>query len=369
MKFAAAVMRNVGAPLTIEEIEVGSLGPNDVLVRLHAAGLCHTDMEVMQGAVASPPCPCILGHEGAGVVEKIGKDVTRVRPGDHVVCAVFASCGTCFYCAKGQPMFCEEVLSSLRQGTIRGGAPRMSQGARPVHHFLGVSCFAEYTILPEAGAIVIPPEIGFDTACLIGCCVTTGVSAVTRVAKVPIGASVAVVGCGPIGLNVLQGARIVSAETIIAIDTNRQRLELARSFGATHTLNPAEGDVIEAVKSLTSGRGVDYAFEAAGNDASIQTSLEITRPGGDVLILGKTPLDHKVPIRFGSIMSEKKIMRSTLGGGFSREDFPALCRLYLGGKLKLDELISRRIGLHAINEGFADVKDSKLIRAVIEMHT
>lgn len=367
MRFAAALLREVGSPLTVEEIEARPLGPTDVLVRLHASGLCHTDLEAIQGTYAAP-APCVLGHEGAGVVEAVGSNVSRVAVGDHVICAIFAGCGNCFYCTRGQAMFCEDVLQAQRRGTIRGGAPRLSQRGQTIHHFLGVSCFAEYTVVPESGAIVIPREIGFEKACLIGCCVTTGVSSVTRVGKVPIGSSVAAVGCGPIGLNVLQGARIANAGPIIAIDTSKDRLALARLFGATHTINPGTDDVLSVVKSLTSGRGVDYAFEAGGNDVTIRTSLEITRPGGNVLILGKTPMDHNISIRFGSIMSEKKIMRSTLGGCVSHEDFPALCRLYLDGKLKLDELITSRISLDEINEGFAAVREGKLIRAVIEMH-
>jgi S-(hydroxymethyl)glutathione dehydrogenase/alcohol dehydrogenase len=368
VRFSAAIFRGVGSSLSIEEVEVGPLGPSDVLVRIHASGLCHTDREVMQGGVLART-PCILGHEGAGVVEAVGSGVTRVTRGDHVLCGGYGgACGHCYYCRRSQPMFCEQLSSSRQQGTIPNGPPRFMQAGKPIHHFICTSCFCEYTVVPEGGAIPIPREIPFDRACIIGCCVTTGVASVTRVADVEVGASVAVVGCGPVGLNVLQGATLANAGAIIAIDTNPDRLAMALQFGATHTFSPKSCDVVSEVKSLTGGRGVDYAFEAAGNDASIQSSLEITRPGGEVLILGKTPLDHHVPVRFGSIMSEKKIMRSTLGGARQLDDFPMLCRLYLDGKLKLDELISRRISLNDINAGFDELDNSNLIRAVIEMH-
>lgn len=368
MEFSAAIARRAGDPLSIERVKIGSLGPSDVLVRIHAAGLCHTDREVMTGSVATV-FPCILGHEGAGVVEAVGSAVTRVKKGDHVVCSIYGgACGHCFYCRKSQRMFCEEISASKSLGTIPKGMPRFTQGEQPLHHFLCTSCYAEYTVLPEGGAVAIPREVPFEQACILGCCVTTGFGAATRVTNVPIGASVAVIGCGPIGINVLQGASVAGAADIIAIDTNPDRLVLAQQFGATCVLSPKTQDVIAEIRKITHGRGVDYAFEAGGNDQTIQLSLEVTRPGGHVTILGKTPPDHHIPIRFGAIMGGKTILRSTLGGAHEHEDFPRLCRLYLDGRLKLDELITRRIGLADINDGMKDLDNAFGLRTVIRMH-
>lgn len=363
MEFRAAVLHDVGAPLVIERIRMTGLHRGDVLVRIGASGLCHTDLEVIQGSLAYP-LPIVLGHEGAGVVEAVGEGVTQVAPGDHVVCSWNPHCGHCFYCERDQPILCEPYTGNVRRGLLLDGASRYEFAGRPLHHFSVMSSHAEYCVVPESGAVRVPREIPFDRACLIGCGVMTGVGAVVRLARVEAGSSVAVVGCGAVGLNCLQGAVIQRAATIVAVDTDPARLEMARDFGATHTVLAGEG-ALETVKSLTAGRGADYVFESAGAESALQQMLEFVRPGGQAVILGKTNVNRQVSLRFGAMMGEKRIIRSSYGGARPQRDFPWLAKLYLDGVLKLDELITRRLRLEEINEGFAAMTRGEIVRAVV----
>jgi len=364
MEFRAAVLHAPGTPLAIERIRMTGLQRGDVLVRIRASGLCHTDLEVMQGAIAYP-MPMILGHEGAGVVEATGEGVSAVSPGDHVVCSWNPHCGHCWYCERDQPILCEPYLGNMRRGRLLDGGSRYELGGRPVHHFSVVSSHAEYCVVPESGAVRVPPEIPFDRACLIGCGVMTGVGAACRLAKVEAGASVAVIGCGAVGLNCVQGARIQRAAIIVAVDTDPVRLERARAFGATHGILAGEGAADE-LRALTAGRGADYVFESAGAESALQLMLEVLRPGGQAVILGKTAVSKKVSLRFGSLMGEKRIIRSSYGGARPRRDFPWLAGLYLDGTLKLEELITRRMRLEEINAGFDAMSRGELLRAVLQ---
>ncbi len=365
MEFRAAVLHKVGEPLAIERVTMTGLVRGDVLVRIRASGLCHTDLEVIQGSLAYP-MPIILGHEGAGIVEAVGDAVTEVEPGDHVVCSWNPHCGHCFYCARDLPILCEPFIRNQPAGRLLDGQTRYRLRGKPVHHFSVVSSHAEYCVVPESGAVRVPKELPFDRACLIGCGVMTGVGAVARLARVEAGASVAVIGCGAVGLNCVQGAVIQRADTIIAIDTDAAKLAMAKTFGATHTIR-AGAEALDAVKTLTSGRGADYVFECAGSEPSLQLMLEIVRPGGQAVILGKTNVNNKVSLRFGSMMGEKRIIRSSYGGARPRRDFPWLAKLYLEGTLKLDELITRRLRLEDINAGFEAMTRGELVRAVVEM--
>jgi len=360
----AAVLREVAKPLTIGRVEIGALKPRDVLIRLGASGLCHTDLEVMLGSLQLP-LPIVLGHEGAGVVEAVGGEVTLVRPGDHVVCSWSPNCGHCFYCDQGQPILCEAVVAAAASGHLPDGQSRLRVSGEKLHHFSVVSSHAEYCVVPEAGAVPVPRELPFDRACLIGCGVMTGVGAVVRCARVSPGSSVVVVGCGAVGLNVLQGARFANARTIIAVDISDRHLAMAPGFGATQTIHAAREDVTAAVRALTGGRGADYAFEAAGNEASLQQALEAARPGATVVILGKTSVNAKVSLRFGSLMGEKRIVRSSYGGARPRVDFPRIARAYLAGQLRLDELITQRLALGDINAGFEGMQRGEVTRAVV----
>ena len=365
MEFRAAVLHEVGAPLEIERVTMTGLRRGDVLVKVRASGLCHTDLEVIQGSLAYP-MPIVLGHEGAGIVQAVGDGVTAVSPGDHVVCSWNPHCGQCFYCERDLPILCEPFIRNQPAGRLLDGESRYRLNGKPLHHFSVVSSHAEYCVVPESGAVRVPKEIPFDRACLIGCGVMTGVGAVARLAKVEAGASVAVIGCGAVGLNCVQGAVIQRAETVIAIDTDPAKLGLAKTFGATHgVLSGAQA--LNEVKALTSGRGTDYVFECAGSEPSLQLMLEIVRPGGQAVILGKTNVNSKVSLRFGSMMGDKRIIRSSYGGARPRRDFPWLAKLYLEGTLKLDELITRRLKLEDINAGFAAMTKGELVRAVMEM--
>lgn len=366
MKFQAAILAAVGAPLVIDEVEISALQPDDVLVRNEASGLCHTDLEVMTGSLAYP-LPIVLGHEGAGIVEAIGSAVTRVRPGDRVVCSWNPFCGHCFYCQRDTPILCEPFTRHQPRGLLMDGASRLSwQGSR-LHHFSVVSSHAHYSVVPESGAIAVPAAIPADRACLIGCGVMTGVGAVMRHARVEAGASVLVIGCGAVGLNALQGARLAQAGHVMAVDRDPAKLATAQGFGA-HETAMADEHALEKIRAATAGRGADYVFECAGAEASLQLALEAVRPGGQVVILGKTEVNRMVSLRFGSLMGEKRIVRSSYGGARPRRDFPWLAQLYLDGRLKLDELITHRYPLGGINDGFAAMARGEVIRAVLQMN-
>src|SRR6266478_1067308 len=334
----AAVLHEVGKPLQVERVHIADLGPRDVLIRLGASGLCHTDLEVMRGSLLLP-LPIVLGHEGAGRVEAVGRDVTRVRSGDHVVCSWSPNCGQCYYCDHDQPILCERVVAAVTGGHLPDGRSRLRLGDGTLHHFSVVSSHAEYCVVPEAGAVPVPAEVPFDRACLIG--------------------------CGAVGLNVLQGARLAGARRIIAVDLSERHLAMAPGFGATHTLHATREDVTAAVRALTSGRGADYVFEAAGTEASLQQALEAARPGASVVILGKTAVNARVSLRFGSLMGEKRIVRSSYGGARPRVDFPRIAQAYLDGQLRLDELITHRLGLADINAGFEGMERGEVTRAVV----
>jgi len=365
MTFRAAVLNQVGAPLTIETLAMAPLQANDVLVRVRASGLCHTDLEVIQGTLAYP-MPIVLGHEGAGVVEAVGSAVSRVKEGDHVICSWNPHCGHCFYCERGVPILCEPYKQNEPRGLLLDGSSRLSRDGGPVHHFFTTSTHAELTVVPESGAIAVSKEIAFDRACIIGCGVMTGVGAAVRKARVEPGASVVVIGCGAVGLNVLQGARLAGAATIIAVDVGAARLARARQFGAQHAIDASSEGVLDQVRALTGGRGADHVFEAAGHEAAFRLSVEAVRPAGQVVWLGKINVNAEVAFRWGSLMGEKRIVRSSYGDAVPQRDFPWLVEQYLEGRLMLDELITRRIALDEINDGFADLANAIGTRTVVQ---
>jgi len=367
LKFKAAVLHKTQTPLQIETIEIKELKPTDVLIRLHASGLCHTDLEVMQGQLAYP-LPIILGHEGAGVVEAIGKDVTELKIGDHVICSWNPNCGACFYCDRDQPILCEPFGLHQPAGHLMDGTSRYSIDGKKLHHFSVVSSHAQYCVVPQSGAIAVNKNIGFDQACLIGCGVMTGVGAAVRYAQVQEGSHVLVIGCGAVGLNVIQGARLQKAQTIIAVDRIPDRHLPCIKMGATHFIQSDDANILPMIKDLTKGRGADYVFECAGNEQSLRMSLEALRPGGQLVILGKTQVNQDVKLRFGSMMGEKRIVRSSYGGARPHRDFPWLADLYMQGDLLLDELITHRLQLENINDGFDAMSRGEVLRAVVQMN-
>jgi S-(hydroxymethyl)glutathione dehydrogenase/alcohol dehydrogenase len=360
----AAILRAVRAPMSIETVRVGPLAPGDVLVRIRAASLCHTDLEAIEGALAVP-LPAVLGHEAAGEVAACGAEVVGLREGDRVVLSWNPHCGTCFQCERAQPILCRPYLENARAGFHFDARPRLSCDAAPVHQLMYLGAFAEYCVVPAQCAVRVPEAMPFDRAALIGCGVMTGVGAATRVAGLRWGDVAMVIGCGAVGLSAVQGCRLAGAARIIAVDPNPARRALAATVGATDL---AAGDAAEAIalaRDLTDGRGADVVIESAGVPAGFRLSVEAVRPGGQVVWLGKVAVGEEVGFRWGSLMQEKRIVRSSYGGARPQQDFPALAQAYLDGRLLLDEMITARIPLEGIDAGFAALKRGETIRSVI----
>jgi S-(hydroxymethyl)glutathione dehydrogenase/alcohol dehydrogenase len=358
----AAVLRQVGASMTIETLEVGPLGVGDVLVRVRAASLCHTDLEAIEGALAVP-LPAVLGHEAAGEIAAVGSGVSDLAVGDRVVLSWNPHCGRCFYCERAQPILCRTFLANGPRGFHFDGKPRLSCDAVPVHQLMYLGGFSEYCLVPEQSAIRVPALMPFDRAALIGCGVMTGMGAATRIARPGWGDVAMVIGCGAVGLSAVQGCVLAGCGEVVAVDPNPARRQLAQAMGATRAVAPEEA--AELARSLTDGRGADVVIEAAGVNSSFRLSVEAVRPGGQVVWLGKVAVNDEVTFRWGSLMQEKRITRSSYGGANPARDFPLLARAYLDGKLKLDEMISARIGLEEINEGFAALKRGETVRSVV----
>jgi S-(hydroxymethyl)glutathione dehydrogenase / alcohol dehydrogenase len=362
----AAVLHQTGTPLAIERVAVSEPSPQDVVVNVRAAGLCHTDLEVINGALCYP-LPMILGHEAAGIVEHVGADVDTPKVGDHVILSWNPHCGHCFHCDRGQPILCDSYLREGPKGLHFDGQSkaRLDSGA-DVAHLMFLGAFAEVCVVPAQQAIVVSKDIPFDRACLIGCGVMTGVGAALNVADIAYGDTVTVLGCGAVGLAALQGAIMAGAGAVIAVDLDDQKLALARKLGAQHTVNAKEEDPVEAARSLTNGRGADIVLEAAGSPITFRQSAEAVRAGGQVIWLGKIDVANDVGFRWGSLMGEKRFRRSSYGGARPLRDFPMLAGAYLDGRLKLDELITARIPLEDINRGFEDLAAGRAIRTVIQ---
>jgi S-(hydroxymethyl)glutathione dehydrogenase / alcohol dehydrogenase len=365
LQYDAAVLHRPGAALAIERISAVPLGRSDVLVRVRAAGLCHTDLEVIEGSLRYP-MPILLGHEAAGVVEEVGSAVAKVRRGDHVILSWNPHCGHCFYCDRALPILCADYLAQgPRAVAFDGESKGRLEDGRELKHLMFLGAFGEYCIVQEQQAIPVGNEIPFDRACLIGCGVMTGVGAALNVARIGRADCVMVIGCGAVGLSAVQGARLAGAADIIACDIDDEKLKLAARMGATACVNAKTEDAIALARSRTSGRGADAVIEAAGSAAAFRLSVEAVRPGGEVIWLGKIDVDKDVAFRWGALMQEKRIRRSSYGDARPARDFPLLARAYLEGRLMLDELITQRIRLDAINAGFAALKRGEAIRSVV----
>jgi len=365
LRYRAAVLHDAQTALSIETVTAASLRPADVLVRICAAGLCHTDLEVIEGSLRYP-MPIVLGHEAAGVVERVGSAARGVKAGDHVVLSWNPHCGHCFYCDRDSPILCEQYLGEGPNARAFDGESRgMLSDGRELQQLMFLGSFAEYCIVSDQQASPVPKEIPFDRACLIGCGVMTGVGAALNLGAIAHGDSVMVIGCGAVGLSAVQGARLAGAATIIAVDLDPAKLALAARMGATHGVNASTDDAIVAGKRETGGRGVDVVIESAGSAAAFRATMEAVRPGGQEIWLGKVDVNKDVSFRWGSLMQEKRIRRVSYGNARPRRDFPLLARAYLDGSLMLDELITRRIRLDEINDGFAALKHGEAIRSVI----
>jgi S-(hydroxymethyl)glutathione dehydrogenase / alcohol dehydrogenase len=365
LQYRAAVLRALQTPLSIETVTATPLKPSDVLVRIRATGLCHTDLEVIEGALRYP-MPIVLGHEAAGIVEQVGPATRGVKVGDHVVLSWNPHCGHCFYCDRDSPILCEEYLGKGPQAVSFDGESRAALAdGRELRQLMYLGAFGEYCIVADQQAIVVPKEIPFDRACLIGCGVMTGVGAALNLGAIAHGDTVMVIGCGAVGLAAVQGARLAGAGKIIAVDVTPAKLTLAAKMGATQGIDASKEDAVAIAKRETSGRGADVVIESAGSPAAFRTSTEAVRPGGQVIWLGKIDVNQDASFRWGSLMQEKRIRRVSYGNTRPRRDFPLLARAYLEGSLLLDDLISRRIGLDEINDGFAALKRGETIRSVV----
>jgi S-(hydroxymethyl)glutathione dehydrogenase / alcohol dehydrogenase len=365
IEYRAAVLHGVGTPMTVEPVVASGLVGNQVLVRIKAAGLCHTDLEVITGSLRYP-MPIVLGHEAAGTVEELGPTAQGLAIGDHVVLSWNPHCGHCFYCDRDLPILCETYLAHGPNAVAFDGTNRTRLGdGRELKRLMFIGAFADYAVVADHQAIVVPDGLPFDRACLIGCGVMTGVGAALNIARVGYGDTVMVIGCGAVGLAAVQGARLAGAGEIIAVDLDEGKLALAERVGATSLVDARREDPGAAAKAKTAGRGADVVIEAAGSAASFRTSLEAVRPGGEVIWLGKTDVAQDVAFRWGSLMGEKRIRRASYGGARPARDFPLLARAFLDGRLKLDELITRHIALDEINEGFAALQRGEAIRSVV----
>jgi S-(hydroxymethyl)glutathione dehydrogenase / alcohol dehydrogenase len=362
--FRAAVLSAHGEPLRIEEVRLIRLKDTDVLVRIEAAGLCHTDLEVIEGQLKSP-LPIVLGHEAAGVVEAAGDAVRGVNPGDHVILSWNPHCGHCFYCNRDLPILCETYLREGARAKHFDGEARLQHNGRDLHQLMFLGAFAEFCVVPAHCAIPVSKRIPFEAACLIGCGVMTGAGAALNVAQIRFGDTVMVIGCGAVGLSAIQGARLAGAAQIIAADILPEKLALALELGATHTVDVGTGDAANTAKEITAGRGADVVIESAGSGPGFRLSAEAVRPGGEIVWLGKTDVNADVSFRWGSLMQEKRIRRSSYGGARPARDFPLLAEAYLDGKLRLGPMITQKIGLDQINDGFAALKAGKAIRSVV----
>jgi Zn-dependent alcohol dehydrogenase len=355
----AAVCRRFGEPLAIEEIDIAAPHAGEISVRLRACAVCHSDIHYVQGSWGGT-LPAVYGHEGAGIVDEVGPGVTGPEPGDHVVVTLIRSCGSCFFCARGEPALCGSAfaLDDRSPLTDRAGAP-IVQGLR-------TGAFAEYAVVDASQVAVIPKDVPLESACLLGCGVITGVGAVVNTARVEEGSTVVVVGTGGVGLNAVQGAVLSGARTIMAVDLGDLKLEAASALGATHAVNPKADDVEAAVAAATGGRGADYVFVTAGASAAVEQGITLARRGGTVVVVGIPASGQTITLDPGLLAdSGRRLVGSKMGSARVAVDVPRLVELYQKGLLKLDELISGRYPLEEINEAIASAARGEALRNVI----
>ena len=356
----AAVMREAHQPLVIEDVRIDEPGPREVLIKTAACGVCHSDLHFIEGLYPTQ-MPIVLGHEAAGVVQKVGSQVDYVQPGDHVITCLSAFCGTCEYCITGHLSLCTKA--GLERA--KGDTPRLGTKEAPMHQFANLSAFAEQMLVHENALVKIDKDMPLDRAALIGCGVTTGVGAVQNTARIHAGETVAVIGCGGVGLSCINGAFIAGASRIIAVDLSATKLNIAKEFGATDVVNPNDGDVAKQVRQLTGGEGVHHAFEAIGLKQTAEDAFRMIRPGGCATIIGMVPVGTKVELHGPEFLREKKMQGSNMGSNRFRIDMPRYIEFYRQGRLKLDEMVSQRIGLGDVNDAFVEMKRGDIARSVI----
>ncbi len=362
----AAVHVGLDQPLEIrDDIEVAAPKAGELKVRIAASGVCHSDLSVQNGTIPLPP-PIVLGHEGAGVVEEVGEGVEGFEVGDHVVLTFVPECGECFFCQRDQGFMCEKS-SMLNMGGMLDGTKRLSSGGSPLSQMAGCGTFSEVTVCPAISAVKIDKDVPLKIAALLGCGVQTGVGAAMNTASIRKGDTVAVIGCGGVGLNVIQGARIAGAEKIIAVDMIESKLQLAKEFGATDFVNAGDGNPVAAVQALSENRGVDVAFEVIGLGPTIEQAMQMTRVGGETILVGVPRMDVMLNINpaFNFIYTAKTVKGCWYGSCNVHREVPKLIALYKSGELKLDELISREISIDDVNSAFDAMKTGEVARTVI----
>ena len=366
MQTRAAVALEAGRPLSIETVDLEGPRAGEVLVEIKATGLCHTDAYTLSGADPEGLFPSILGHEGAGVVLEVGPGVTSLEPGDHVIPLYTPECRQCKFCLSGKTNLCGAIRETQGRGLMPDGTSRFSLNGEPLHHYMGTSTFANHTVVPEIALAKIRRDAPFDKVCYIGCGVTTGLGAVINTAKVEPGATVAVFGLGGIGLNVIQGARLVGADRIIGVDLNPAKKPLAEKFGMTDFVNPREvDDVVAAIVELTGG-GVDYSFECIGNVDVMRQALECCHKGwGESIIIGVAGAGKEISTRPFQLVTGRVWRGTAFGGARGRTEVPGIVDWYMSGKINIDDLITHTLGLDQINDGFDLMHEGKSIRSVI----
>ncbi len=360
----AAVLRQVGSPLTLEDVELDAPKADEVRVRIAAAGVCRSDLHFMRGHAAMK-MPAVLGHEGSAVVEIVGEHVTRVKPGDHVILSFAPHCGHCASCLSGHANLCDRHMAT--GGTMFDGTVRLHSGSEDIAHMGKVACFAEQAVVPETGCIPIAEDFPLDQAALIGCCVTTGVGAVLNSARVNPGSTVAVIGAGGVGLNVAQGARLAGAARVIVVDVNDAALEFAGRFGATDMVNPTHENALQRIRDLTGGAGVDYAFEVFGSAETITMALDATKKGGTAVVIGLTAMGEETGIDALQLVRQEKTLKgSYYGSAAPAVDMHRTVDLTTTGKIDVGGLITRRYRLDEINDAYEELARGAVGRGIIE---
>ena len=365
MRIHAALLLQANEHFVIEALELDEPHAGEVRVKIAASGVCHSDWHVATGTTRHP-MPCVAGHEGAGVVESVGAGVTRIKPGDHVALSWTPDCGDCFYCRRGQPNLCETYTEPIWQGVMLDGTPRLHRlDGSPVYAYCGLATFAEYVVVPEQSCVPIRRDVPLATAALVGCAVATGVGAALYTAQVRPGDSVVVIGAGGVGLNVIQGAALAGASRIIAVDAHPAKMEIARTYGATHALLNGP-DTLAEIHTLTGGRGAEHVFESVGLPHLQEAALEMVRPGGMLTLVGLSPMGTGTNLPGAVITRTEKTIKGSYYGSVSpQRDFPLFLEMYKAGQLKLDELVSRTYTLDQINEAYAEMLRGAVARGVI----
>lgn len=367
IKCKAAIAWGPGQPLSIEEVEVMPPQAGEVRVRIVATGVCHTDAFTLSGEDPEGVFPCILGHEGGGIVESVGEGVTSVKVGDHVIPLYTPECGECKFCKSGKTNLCQKIRATQGKGLMPDGTTRFSKDGQPIYHYMGTSTFSEYTVLPEISIAKVDPAAPLEEVCLLGCGVTTGIGAVMNTAKVKEGESVAIFGLGGIGLSAIIGARLAKAGRIIAIDINESKFELARKLGATDCINPNDFDkpIQEVIVELTDG-GVDFSFECIGNVKVMRAALECCHKGwGESVIIGVAGAGQEISTRPFQLVTGRVWRGSAFGGVRGRSELPSYVQRYMQGEFKLDDFITHTMPLEQINEAFDLMHEGESIRTVI----